>query len=66
MVVYDDWASESNGAATCEEDDSSVNGDSVDSDNCDLNPLNRKRSLNLIGISIKTLRRCSWKNVRNM
>ena len=63
MVV---WAGGSDGAAACAEDGSSVNGDGVGSDDCDLDPVDRKRSLNLTGISIKTLRRCSWKGVRSM
>ena len=66
MVVCDGWAGGSDGAAACEEDGSSVNGDGVGSDDCDLDSLDRKRSLNLTGISIKTLRLCSWKGVRSM
>ena len=63
MVVCDGWAGGSDGAAACEEDGSSVNGDGVGSDDCDLDPLDRKRPLD---ISIKTLRRCSWKGVRSI
>ena len=55
MVVCDSKTNRSNGAAVYKEDGSSVNGDSVGH----LNPLNRKRPLNLIGISIKTVRRYS-------
>ena len=66
MVVCDGWAGGSDGAAACEEDGSSVNGDGIGSDDCDLDSLDRKRPLNLTGISIKTLRRWSWKGVRSM
>ena len=52
MVVCDGWAGGSDGAAVCDEDGSSVNGDGVGSDDCDLDPVDRKRSLNLAGISI--------------
>lgn len=54
MVVCDSWAGRSGGAAACEEDGSSVSGDGVGSGDCDLDPLDRKRSLNLTGISIRT------------
>ena len=46
----------SNDTAAYKEDGLSVNRNSVSSNNCNLNSLNRKRPLNLIGISIKTLR----------
>jgi len=54
MVVCDGWAGRSGGVAACEEDGSSVSGDGVGSGDCDLDPLDRKRSLNLMGISIQT------------
>lgn len=52
MIVCDGWAGGPDGAVACEEDGSSANGDGVGSDDCDLDPLDRKTFLNLTGISI--------------
>ena len=53
LVTCDSWAGRSGGAAACEVDGPGVSEDGVGSGDCGLDSLDRKKSLNLGGISIR-------------